>query len=268
MPSLVTAELPWPDPACARSPSPASPRSPCSLTIAPARAADRRHRHPRRADHLPGLVRPPRLAPRQPRRHPRRPRRAAPGVTLGRARPAPPTTPTRTPAPPAPGSTPPGPRRSPRIGFDATELIASWNADTPAGTWIQVEMQGTYNTGDTRPPGTSWAAGPPATRHPADHRQPAGRPLVEHLDRHLLHRRRRRRGAAAVVPAPAHPLPGTRAAAPSPVVRMLGAMSSYVPDRFTVTPSAGRHRLGPRAAGAPLLAERPPGQLPRVRRRR
>ena len=27
-------------------------------------------------------------------------------------------------------------------GFGFTELVASWNAETPAGTWIQVEMQG------------------------------------------------------------------------------------------------------------------------------
>src|SRR5687768_12999278 len=25
-----------------------------------------------------------------------------------------------------------------RIGFDASELVASWNAETPPGTWIQV----------------------------------------------------------------------------------------------------------------------------------
>ncbi len=30
-------------------------------------------------------------------------------------------------------------------GFGLTELVASWNADTPAGTWVQVEMQGTTN---------------------------------------------------------------------------------------------------------------------------
>jgi hypothetical protein len=28
-------------------------------------------------------------------------------------------------------------------GFGATELVASWNADTPAGTWVQVQMRGT-----------------------------------------------------------------------------------------------------------------------------
>ncbi|NKQ55240.1 peptidase C39 family protein [Amycolatopsis sp. K13G38] len=34
-----------------------------------------------------------------------------------------------------------------RQGFDATELIASWNARTPAGTWLQVEAQGETSTG-------------------------------------------------------------------------------------------------------------------------
>src|SRR5688500_5345661 len=31
-----------------------------------------------------------------------------------------------------------------RIGFGASELVASWNAATPAGTWIQVDLEGTY----------------------------------------------------------------------------------------------------------------------------
>ncbi|MET0132178.1 MAG: C39 family peptidase [Kibdelosporangium sp.] len=29
-----------------------------------------------------------------------------------------------------------------RQGFDATQLVASWNARTPAGTWLQVDMRG------------------------------------------------------------------------------------------------------------------------------
>lgn len=37
------------------------------------------------------------------------------------------------------------------IGFGATELVASWNATTPAGTWIQVEMLGTYADGTATP---------------------------------------------------------------------------------------------------------------------
>jgi hypothetical protein len=33
----------------------------------------------------------------------------------------------------------------------ATELVASWNAHTPEGTWIQVELGGTYNDGTATP---------------------------------------------------------------------------------------------------------------------
>ncbi|MDF5757194.1 C39 family peptidase [Spongiactinospora sp. TRM90649] len=35
------------------------------------------------------------------------------------------------------------------VGFPATELVASWTADTPPGTWIQVDMRGTA-------PDTKW----------------------------------------------------------------------------------------------------------------
>jgi hypothetical protein len=38
----------------------------------------------------------------------------------------------------------------PRFGL--TELVSSWTADTPSGSWIQVEMQGTTATGTT----TKW----------------------------------------------------------------------------------------------------------------
>jgi Peptidase_C39 like family len=36
--------------------------------------------------------------------------------------------------------------------FGLTELVASWTADTPSGTWVQVEMQGTTTAGTT----TKW----------------------------------------------------------------------------------------------------------------
>jgi len=39
---------------------------------------------------------------------------------------------------------------SPNLSF--TELVSSWNANTPSGTWIQVEMRGTSNKGAT----TKW----------------------------------------------------------------------------------------------------------------
>jgi hypothetical protein len=39
-----------------------------------------------------------------------------------------------------------------RPGFDATQLIASWNARTPEGTWLQVEAQGWTDAGTS----TAW----------------------------------------------------------------------------------------------------------------
>ncbi|WP_245714598.1 hypothetical protein [Micromonospora inyonensis] len=47
------------------------------------------------------------------------------------------------------------------IGFDASEMIASWNATTPAGTWIQVELQGRYTSGSSTPwyVMSRWASG-------------------------------------------------------------------------------------------------------------
>ncbi|MER7419032.1 C39 family peptidase [Micromonospora peucetia] len=125
-----------------------------------------------------------------------------------------------------------------RIGFDATELIASWNANTPAGTWIQVEMQGTYNTGVQTKWYVMgrWASGDADIKRTSVNRQgdpwstiwtdtfsiddaSVGVLLRDYQLRLTLYR-----------------APGQRAA---PVVHTVGAMSSNVPDRFTVEPSAG-----------------------------
>jgi hypothetical protein len=38
------------------------------------------------------------------------------------------------------------------VGYDATEAIASWNATTPGGTWLQVDLRGTTVAGTT----TKW----------------------------------------------------------------------------------------------------------------
>lgn len=40
-----------------------------------------------------------------------------------------------------------------RLAVPATEAIVSWNARTPAGTWIKAEIKGTYTDG-TSTPGT------------------------------------------------------------------------------------------------------------------
>ncbi|MEU6206178.1 C39 family peptidase [Micromonospora musae] len=129
------------------------------------------------------------------------------------------------------------------VGFDATELVASWNAKTPAGTWVQVELQGRYNTGDRTPWYVMgrWASGDADVKRTTVNSQgdpwstiwtdtfsiddaSAGVLLRSYQLRLTLYR-----------------APGQTAA---PVVHMLGAMSSNVPDRFTVPPSAGHIAWG------------------------
>lgn len=129
------------------------------------------------------------------------------------------------------------------VGFDASELVASWNAETPAGTWIQVEMQGTYNTGDQTPWYVlgRWASGDQDIRRTSVNRQ--GDPWstiwtdtfsIDDVANGVLLR-------AYQLRLTLYRDPRTRRA---PKVTLLGAMTSLVPDRFTVTPSAGRIAWG------------------------
>lgn len=124
------------------------------------------------------------------------------------------------------------------IGFDATELVASWNAHTPAGTWIQIEMQGTYNTGNKTPWYVMgrWASSDADIKRSTLNRQ--GDPWstiwtdtfsIDDPDAGVLLRSYQLRLTL-------YRAPGQTA---SPRVWMLGAMSSNIPDRFTVTPSKG-----------------------------
>ncbi|MDW5329114.1 C39 family peptidase [Plantactinospora sp. KLBMP9567] len=129
------------------------------------------------------------------------------------------------------------------VGFDASELVASWNAETPAGTWIQVELQGTYNTGALTPWYVMgrWAAGDQDIRRTSVNRQ--GDPYSTiWTDTFSID------DVAAGVLLRAYQLRLTLYRAPesrrSPRVWLLGAMSSLVPDRFTVPASAGRIAWG------------------------
>lgn len=121
------------------------------------------------------------------------------------------------------------------VGFPASELVPSWNAETPEGTWIKIEMQGTYGGGELTPWYVMgrWASGDRdikrttvngqsdrwsaieadtfAVKDPAD-----GAMLEAYRLRLTLYRRVGHDG--------------------SPRVWMLGAMSSYVPERFDVPP--------------------------------
>ncbi|MFU8851748.1 peptidase C39 family protein [Micromonospora sp. SL1-18] len=125
-----------------------------------------------------------------------------------------------------------------QIGFDATELVASWNAETPAGTWIQVELHGTYNTGQQTPWYLMgrWASGDQdITRTTLDGQGDPWSTIwtdtfsIDNAKKGVLLQSYQLRLTL-------YRAPGQAA---SPRVWMLGAMSSNVPDRFTVTPSKG-----------------------------
>ncbi|MFD4633153.1 peptidase C39 family protein [Streptomyces sp. NPDC058284] len=126
-----------------------------------------------------------------------------------------------------------------RSTVPATELIASWNADTPAGTWLQVELLGTYADGTDTPWYVMgrWTSGDDkeadirrtSVDDQTDGRSTvwtdtlsvddaaAGPRIVAYRLRLTLYRR-----------------PG---AFVTPTVWRLGAMASAVPDRFTVPAS-------------------------------
>ncbi|MEC3979607.1 peptidase C39 family protein [Amycolatopsis sp. H20-H5] len=117
-----------------------------------------------------------------------------------------------------------------RQGFDATQLIASWNAKTPAGTWLQVEAQGRTAAGaeTTWYVLGRWASGDAdIQRTSVDGQDDANASVdVDTLSTKTgvtLRSYKLRISLYREV--------GSRA---TPTVTALGAMTSQVPDRFDV----------------------------------
>ncbi|MCG5217845.1 peptidase C39 family protein [Streptosporangium sp. KLBMP 9127] len=133
------------------------------------------------------------------------------------------------------------------VGFDATELVASWTADTPPGTWVQVELRGTSPTTKWYVLGR-WAYGDADIRRTSVGGQgdadgnvsvdtfvaAAGRPVGSYQLRATLYRRAGATGG--------------------PVLRTLGAMASAVPERKTVPVSPGGGAWGTELA-VPRLSQ-------------
>ncbi|MFB7212265.1 peptidase C39 family protein [Streptomyces sp. NPDC056255] len=135
-----------------------------------------------------------------------------------------------------------------RSSVPATEVIASWNADTPAGTWIQIELLGSYSDGTWTPWYVMgrWAAGDGDIRRTSVDDQTDGKSSIWtdtfsvddpasglRLDSYRLR-------------LTLHRTPGSRL---TPTVRRIGAMASDIPDRFTVpasTPGLARELRVPR----------------------
>ncbi|MEU1498648.1 peptidase C39 family protein [Streptomyces sp. NPDC005732] len=124
-----------------------------------------------------------------------------------------------------------------RLTVPATEAIASWNARTPAGTWLQVELTGTYSDGTATPWYVMgrWASGDQDIRRTSVDGQKDGRSSVW-TDTFAID------DAASGLRLVSYRLRLTLYRAPgsgaTPTVWRLGAMGSDIPDRFTVPASA------------------------------
>ncbi|MCX5413936.1 peptidase C39 family protein [Streptomyces sp. NBC_00059] len=135
-----------------------------------------------------------------------------------------------------------------RSTVPATEVIASWNAHTPQGTWIQIELRGTYSDGTDTPWYVMgrWAAGDTDIRRTSVDDQTDGRSTIWTDTLSLDDAASGLRLASYRLRLTLHRTPGTRL---TPTVHRIGAMASDVPDRFTVpatTPGTGRELAVPR----------------------
>ncbi|WKU43904.1 peptidase C39 family protein [Streptomyces sp. VNUA116] len=134
----------------------------------------------------------------------------------------------------------------------ASEVIASWNAHAPAGTWLQTEVRGRYTDG-TRTPWYvmgRWTGGDAAgdIRRTSVDGQGDGRSSVSTDTLAVDKPATGLRVAAYELRLTLFRRPGTRL---TPTVWRLGVMGSDIPDRFTVPasvpgPGAGHELQVPR----------------------
>ncbi|MFJ8230897.1 peptidase C39 family protein [Streptomyces sp. NPDC094448] len=135
-----------------------------------------------------------------------------------------------------------------RPAVPATEVIASWNAHTPAGTWLQAELSGTYSDGTATPWFVMgrWASGDGDIRRTSVDGQTDGRASIWTDTFSVDDAASGLRLAAYRLRLTLYRRPGSGL---TPTVWRLGAMASDVPDRFTVpatTPAPARELAVPR----------------------
>ncbi|MCX4910331.1 peptidase C39 family protein [Streptomyces sp. NBC_00878] len=135
-----------------------------------------------------------------------------------------------------------------RLAVPSTEVVASWNARTPAGTWLQVELTGTYSDGTDTPWYVMgrWAAGDQDIKRTSVDGQSDGRSSIQTDTFAIDDTASGLRLVSYRLRLTLYRKPGTTA---TPTVWRLGAMGSDVPDRFTVpasTPGLARELTVPR----------------------
>ncbi|MEU3776187.1 peptidase C39 family protein [Streptomyces sp. NPDC032472] len=146
-----------------------------------------------------------------------------------------------------------------RSTVPGTEVIASWNAHTPAGTWIQAELRATYGDGGVSPWYVMgrWASGDADIRRTSVNGQTDGRSTV--WTDTLAVDAPARAGGLRIrdwqLRLTLYRKPGSGSgsgtgtgttAGHGPTVWLAGAMASDVPDRFEVpasAPSGQAHEL-------------------------
>ncbi len=124
-----------------------------------------------------------------------------------------------------------------KLTVPATEVIASWNAHTPAGTWLQAELRGTYSDGTETPwyVLARWAAGDGDIKRTSVDGQGDGRSSVWTDTVAIGNPASGLRLTAYRLRLTLYRRPGSGL---TPTVWRAGAMGSDVPDRFTVPASA------------------------------
>ncbi|MFF3318302.1 peptidase C39 family protein [Streptomyces sp. NPDC003035] len=118
----------------------------------------------------------------------------------------------------------------------ATEVIASWNADTPPGTWIQIDLRGTYNDASATPWFVMgrWAAGDGDIKRTSVDDQSDGRSSIWTDTFSVDDATSGLRLASYQLRVTLYRTPGTDL---TPTLWRIGAMASDIPDRFTVPAS-------------------------------
>ncbi|MEU9480061.1 peptidase C39 family protein [Streptomyces sp. NPDC048191] len=135
-----------------------------------------------------------------------------------------------------------------RLTVPATEVVSSWNAHTPDGTWLQVELRGTYTDGTETPWYVMgrWAAGDQDIKRTSVDGQSDGKSTIWTDTFAIDDASTGLRLASYRLRLTLYRRPGTHL---TPTVWRLGAMGSDIPDRFTVpasTPGLAQELAVPR----------------------